>query len=128
MSDYKQNTEQLKKIEEVKKIHREVINFMDSIGYGLLTDGETFYQKGMELEPREGITFTMRQAYEVTKTTPSHDEIKREVLMKFARYLATNDVTLDEEHPASLNQDALAYYNEMAKDFLALTQSKEGGE
>jgi len=49
------------------EIHKPVIKAMEKIGYGLLTDNETFYQLGMELEPRSGITFSMTQAYIINK-------------------------------------------------------------
>lgn len=38
---------------------------MESIGFGLLLDGQTFYKKGYELKPREHTTFSMTQAYEI---------------------------------------------------------------
>ncbi len=53
-----------KKTEEA---HKPVIEVMRKIGYGLMTDNETFYELGMELEPRSGITFSMRQAYVIAR-------------------------------------------------------------
>ena len=51
--------------EEMQEIHSEVIKTMSNAEYDLLRDGDTFYQRGMELKPRSGITFTMRQAYAI---------------------------------------------------------------
>lgn len=51
--------------EEVQEVHSEVIKVMESIGFGLLLDGQTFYKKGYELKPREHTTFSMTQAYEI---------------------------------------------------------------
>lgn len=46
-----------------ERAHQKVIKAMDRLGFGLLTDGKTFYQKGCEISPRSGITFSMSQAY-----------------------------------------------------------------
>ena len=43
----------------------EVIKIMDSIGFALLKDGETFYKQGYELNPRINVIFTMNQAFYV---------------------------------------------------------------
>ena len=51
---------------ERELVHKPVIEVMKRMGYGLLTDGETFYQLGMELEPRSGITFSMKEAYAIS--------------------------------------------------------------
>lgn len=45
--------------------HVNEIETMRKMGYGLLLDGDTFYKIGCELEPYSGITFDMRQAYEI---------------------------------------------------------------
>lgn len=54
-----------KEYNQAVKIHATVVEAMKSVGYGLLKDGETFYRIGMELAPRDGITFSMREAYEI---------------------------------------------------------------
>ncbi len=62
-----------------QEIHKPIIETMEKMGYGLLTDGETFYLKGMELEPRNGITFTMNQAYAIynyVTTLISHERVE----------------------------------------------------
>ncbi len=74
------------KYEEAKKIHAPIVETMQNMGYGLLKDGDTFYQHGMELEPRTGITFTMRQAYAIhkgikTETKALNDGLKSEDLV-----------------------------------------------
>ncbi len=65
-----------KKYEEAIKIHSEVVKTMDSVQYGLLKDGDTFYRYGTE--PKESITFSMRQAYEIhrfiTTQQTAHEE------------------------------------------------------
>lgn len=50
-----------------EKAHKPVIDVMRKIGYGLMNDNETFYELGMELEPRSGVTFSMTQAYVIAK-------------------------------------------------------------
>lgn len=67
---------------EVLKVHAEVIIVMESIGFGLLLDGTTFYKKGYELKPREHTTFSMTQAYEIKNaiTTAVAKEKKSETL------------------------------------------------
>lgn len=50
-----------------EKIHKPVIETMNTLGYGLLKDGNTFYKKGYELYPRLVVTFSMNQAYEIHK-------------------------------------------------------------
>jgi hypothetical protein len=72
---------QNKEWEEINKIHEPVIKAMSIIEYGLLKDGDTFYEKGMELEPRSGITFTMRQAYVIAKAIREGKKIERERLI-----------------------------------------------
>jgi hypothetical protein len=50
-----------------KAVHQPVIDTMSRLGFGLLKNGETFYQKGYELDISLGITFSMHQAYEIHK-------------------------------------------------------------
>lgn len=63
LRSYKTPPETGRKREE--SIHTPVIRLMGRFGYGLLKDGDTFYQKGYELNPRIGITFSMKQAYAI---------------------------------------------------------------
>ena len=48
-----------------KATHAHVVLLMKEMGYGLMTDNNTFYKLGHELVPREWTTFTMTQAYEI---------------------------------------------------------------
>jgi hypothetical protein len=68
--------------EEKKRIHKLVIESMDEIGYGLLKDGKTFYQKGYELDITMGITFSMHQAYEIHKVLSEAKAQEREKITK----------------------------------------------
>jgi hypothetical protein len=68
MKDSASHNEMLKDtVEELRNIHQDVIEVMKSVGWGILNDGETFYKKGYELEPRLHFTFSMKQAYEIAK-------------------------------------------------------------
>lgn len=62
--------------------HTTVIEKMSSLGFGLLTDGDTFYQKGYELNPRSSITFSMRQAYLLTTLSAQIRKEERQRLIR----------------------------------------------
>lgn len=68
----------MKNLKDEIEMHAPVVKTMEEMGYGLLTDGETFYRRGHEIKPREGITFTMRQAYEIHRLTTSLIEQEKE--------------------------------------------------
>lgn len=53
------------KLEEARIIHAPVIETMRRMGYGLLKDGETFYELGYETDLKLGLTFSMHQAYAI---------------------------------------------------------------
>ncbi len=80
-------------LEETHRIHKSVIKTMEDMGYGLLTDGDTFYEKGMELEPRSGITFTMRQAYVIHKSITTHEQ---QAVERFVKWMYQQDFSYDE--------------------------------
>jgi len=67
-----------KKYNEAVKVHATVVETMKGVEYGLLKDGETFYRMGMELAPRDGITFSMRDAYEIHRFLSSRDTYWKE--------------------------------------------------
>ncbi len=108
------------KKEELKEIHQEVITFMSDRGYGLLTDGDTFYQKGMELEPRNGITFTMTQAYAIKnfliQTTPVDRESDK------TRPTGTQSVDVENSIRLQTVKDFVKWYNTPRKRGIALVE------
>lgn len=69
--------------EEINKVHSKIIEEMKKAGWGLLTDGDTFYQLGYELDPRNSITFTMNQAYAIVRIlVQARQDAVREVVEK----------------------------------------------
>lgn len=54
-----------KEYNEAVKTHATVVETMEGVGYRLLKDGKTFYRRGLELAPKDCITFSMREAYEI---------------------------------------------------------------
>jgi len=66
--------------DEAVRIHEAVIGKMRTMGYGLLLDGETFYELGYELfygsESWSDFIFTMHQAYSICQAAEKWQEVR----------------------------------------------------
>jgi len=120
----KQNTEQLKKIEGIKdkclkltggKINEDFWGYVfgSLIDYGHAHGGLMSHKAFME---------AIEIANLLTKTTPSHDEIKREAVIGFVEYYMRQQWNMTQGIRAHSDMSMVDFINEY------LTQSKEGGK
>lgn len=57
--------------------HKPIVDMMSVHGFGLMKDGNTFYQRGYELDPRTGTCFDMNQAYEIANMLQRNVPVER---------------------------------------------------
>lgn len=72
------------------------IKTMLEMGYGLLTDGKTFYKNGYELDPRGNITYSMTQAYEISQaidqaTSKAREEERNKLRQSVELWMDTHE-------------------------------------